>query len=228
MTLTPQPAAYRQNPFPSFPGATEIALIRHGQSEVFRDGTPFPLVEGHGDPALSPEGHGQAERLAARLAAAGIGAIYVSTLRRTAQTAAPLARRLGLEPRLEPDLREVHLGEWEGGLYRKMVADRHPLVLRAWAEERWDIIPGAEPAAAFAARTSAAIERIARAHPDGRVAAVTHGGVIGRVLATATGSRPFAFVTADNASISRIVVVGDRWILRAFNDTAHLEGGATP
>jgi probable phosphoglycerate mutase len=50
--------------------------------------------------------------------------------------------------------------------------------------------------------------------------------VIGQVLALASGSRPFAFVTADNGSISRIVVSGDRWIVRGFNDTAHLEAPA--
>jgi probable phosphoglycerate mutase len=219
----PQPVSYRQNPFPTLPGGCEILLIRHGQSEAFVDGTPFPLAGGHGDPALSADGQAQAQRLAGRLTAAGLRAIYISTLRRTAQTAAPLAARLGLDPRVEPDLREVHLGEWEGGVYRKMVAERNPLVLRAWTEERWDVIPGAEPADRFAARTRAAIERIARAHPGQVVAAVTHGGVIGQVLATATRSSPFAFVAADNASISRLMVADGRWIVRTFNDTAHLE-----
>jgi probable phosphoglycerate mutase len=51
----------------------------------------------------------------------------------------------------------------------------------------------------------------------------THGGVIGQELALASGSRPFAFVGADNASISRLVIAGDRWIVRSFNDTAHLD-----
>src|SRR5437763_14225440 len=222
----PQPVSYRQNQFPTFPGACEILLIRHGQSEAFVDGTPFPLAGGHGDPALSPDGEAQARRLAGRLAAAGIGAIYVSTLRRTAQTAAPLAARLGLDPRVEPGLREVHLGDWEGGLYRKMVAQRHPLVLQAWTEERWDVIPGAEPAARFAARPRAAVERIAQGHPGQVVAVVTHGGVIGQVLAIAARSSPFAFVAADNASISRLLVTDGRWIVRTFNDTAHLEPAA--
>ena len=40
----------------------------------------------------------------------------MTTLRRTHETAAPLAARLGLTPIVEPDLREVHLGEWEGEL----------------------------------------------------------------------------------------------------------------
>jgi 2,3-bisphosphoglycerate-dependent phosphoglycerate mutase len=47
--------------------------------------------------------------------------------------------------------------------------------------------------------------------------------VIGEICRQATSSRPFAFVHADNASLSRLVVFGDRrWLLRSFNDTAHL------
>jgi probable phosphoglycerate mutase len=184
----------------------------------------FPLVDGHGDPPLSAEGKEQAERVGTRLAAAGVDAIYVSNLRRTAQTAAPLAALLGLDPLVDADLREVYLGEWEGGIFRKMVAEGHPISLRMAAEERWDVIPGAEPAAELQGRVRGAIERLAVAHPGQRVAAFTHGGVIGQTLALASGSRPFAFLGAENTSISRIVVTGDQWIVRGFNDTAHLDG----
>jgi probable phosphoglycerate mutase len=215
-------ATFRQTQFPSFPGTTEILLIRHGESEPYVQGHPFPLADGHGDPALSPEGTAQAERLAERLAVDGVDAIYVSTLRRTSQTAAPLARRLGLTPCVEADLREAYLGEWEGGIYRQRVAEGDPLVLKCWTEERWDVIPGAEAADAFADRVRGVIERLVAGHPDQRVAVFTHGGVIGQVLAIATRSRPFAFIAADNASVSRLAVVGDQWIVRSYNDTAHL------
>ena len=70
----------------------------------------------------------------------------------------------------------------------------------------------------------AAITRIVERHPDQRVVVVSHGGVIGCLLAHATGGRPFAFVGADNASISHIVVTNGVWILRRFNDTGHLAG----
>ena len=53
----------------------------------------------------------------------------------------------------------------------------------------------------------------------------THGGVIAQVISDATGSRPFAFLGADNGSISHVVVDGARWIVRRFNDTAHLDPG---
>jgi 2,3-bisphosphoglycerate-dependent phosphoglycerate mutase len=219
-----EPAAFRQRRFEAPPGATELLLVRHGQSQAYLDGTPFTLVGGQGDPPLSELGSAQARRVCARLATAGVHAIYVSTLCRTAQTAAPLAAELGLIPQVDADLREVHLGEWEGGLYRKMVATGHPVSLRMRAEERWDLIPGAEPAAEFATRIRTVIERLAAAHPDQRVAVFTHGGVIGEMLAQASRSRPFAFIGADNASISRLVITAELWIVRGFNDTAHLDG----
>jgi 2,3-bisphosphoglycerate-dependent phosphoglycerate mutase len=206
------------------PGATEVFLIRHGQSQEYVPGNSFDLVGGHGDPPLSDLGQQQASRVGARLAKSGIGAIYVSTLRRTAQTAAPLADALGIVPEVEADLREVLLGEWEGGLFREMVANQVPIAQRMFAEERWDVIPGAERSAEFEARIRAGIRRVAAAHPDQRVAAFTHGGVIGQVLALATGARRFAFTRADNASISRLIVDGDDWLVRGFNDTAHLDG----
>lgn len=220
----PHPGAvsYRQARFRPPPGATELLLIRHGESAAAFMAEPFPLVDGHADPELSAEGHEQAERLADRLAKTEIDAIYVTTLRRTGQTAEPLARRLGLTPHMERGLREVFLGEWEAGLFRKMVAENHPVAEQMWAEERWDVIPGAEPAAAFADRVGDAIRRIAAAHPDQRVAVIVHGGVIAQVLAMATGSRPFAFLGADNASISRLVVSSQRWVVRGYNDIAHL------
>ena len=59
---------------------------------------------------------------------------------------------------------------------------------------------------------------------DERVAAFSHGGFIGEALALASGSRSFAFNGAANASISRLVITDDRWIVRGYNDTAHLDG----
>jgi 2,3-bisphosphoglycerate-dependent phosphoglycerate mutase len=218
----PESSQFRQLRFEPPPGATVLLLVRHGQSEAYVDGKPFGLIGGQGDPALSPHGREQAELVCARLAAEGVDAIYVSNLRRTAQTAEPLARRLGLDPKEDADLREVHLGDWEGGLFRKMVATGHPVSLRMHAEERWDVIPGAEPGSEFTARIGAVIGRLSAAHPGQQVAVFTHGGVIGEVLAQASRSRPFAFTGADNASISRLVTTPERWIVRSFNDTAHL------
>ncbi len=218
-----EPVEYRQYRFSPPPGATTLLIVRHGESAPAREDRPADRVGGHSDPALDPVGEAQALRLADRLGDQAIDAIYVSTLRRTAQTAAPIATRLGLTPVVEPDLREVHLGEWEGAAFRKHTSELHPLAVRMFNEQRWDVIPGAEPTEKFRSRVRASIDRIVTAHPNQRVLAVVHGGVIGMMMAIATGAQNFAFVGSDNASISEIVVLGDRWIVRRFNDTAHLE-----
>jgi 2,3-bisphosphoglycerate-dependent phosphoglycerate mutase len=222
--MRPEPASYPQGKFEVPPGGLDLILVRHGQSEAFVEGEKFALVDGHGDPPLSELGRAQAERVGERLATAGIEAIYVTTLQRTAQTAAPLAARTGLPVRVEPDLREVLLGEWEGGTFRKNVAEGHPIALRMFAQERWDVIPGGKSSEAFEARVRAGIERIAANHAGQRVVVVTHGGVVGRAVKIASGSRPFAFNRSDNASISTFAVLGDDWSVRSFNDTAHLNG----
>jgi probable phosphoglycerate mutase len=222
-----QPDSFAQRRFEPPPGAMELLLVRHGQSEAYVDGVPFALVDGQGDPPLSQLGQEQARLVGARLSAEKIDAIYATTLCRTAQTAAPLASAAGLEVEIEPGLREVYLGEWEGGLFRKMVAQNHEIAQRMSAEERWDVIPGAEPSEQLADRVRTAIEKMAARHPGQRVAAFTHGGVIGQTLALAAGSRRFAFLGAENASVSRLVVTDERWIVRGFNDTAHLDGTFT-
>ena len=224
----PNPAGgVRQLRFERPAGATSILLVRHGESVPAHPDVPFPLVGGHGDPELDLRGLEQAERIGARLShpryGESISAIYVTNLCRTAQTATPLAAALALEPVVEADLREVFLGEWEGGLYRIRILEGGPIARRLMEEGRWDVIPGAEPDEHFRGRIRAAIGRIAAAHPDQLVAVFTHGGVIGRLMAEATGASPLAFSGASNGSISEMVVMADRWAVRTYNDTAHLE-----
>jgi probable phosphoglycerate mutase len=219
-----EPRNFPQSRFAPPPGACEILMLRHGESAPHVEGEEFPLVDGHGDPPLSEEGRLQAEQAAERLIATGerIAAVYVTTLQRTHQTAAPLVARLGLEPVVEPELREVFLGDWEGGEFRKRLADGDPIAMSMAVKQRWDVIPGAEPEEVFAARVRVGIERIAAAHRDELVVAVVHGGVIGQVIGLATGARGFGFTGADNASISHVVVTPERWIVRCYNDTTHL------
>jgi probable phosphoglycerate mutase len=218
------PRSFSQRPYVGPPGSTELLLVRHGASADSVEGESFELVEGQGDPALSEAGRHQAELVAQRLGHELFDGMYVSTLRRTAQTAAPLVDRTGITPVVDADLREVFLGEWEGGLLRQKAADQDPLFERVMTEQRWDLVPGAETRDEFGGRLRRAVERIAAAHPGGRVVVFSHGAAIGELLAKATGSAPFAFLGADNASISRLVVASERWVLRGYNDTAHLMG----
>ncbi len=213
---------YRQHTFQRPPGATEILLVRHGESRAASASNPFPLVDGHGDPELHDNGHRQAERVARRLQEEDIHAIYVTNLQRTAQTAAPLASVLGLTPMVEADLREVFLGDWEGGVLRIKAAEQDPVYLQVQAEQRWDAIPNAESWADLNHRVMRGLNNIKNNHPDQLVVAVVHGGIVAHVVAHATGAEPFAFNGADNGSITHIVMLQDQIKVRRFNDAAHL------
>ncbi len=217
-----EPKTYRQARFVRPAGATEIILVRHGESRAASVEQPFPLVDGQGDPELSAEGREQAEKLAQRLQHQPIDAVYVTTLRRTFETAAPLCAVKNLQPKVIADLREVHLGEWEGGLFRAKAHQQHPQFLAMQEKQEWAEIPGAESNSQLTERVKRGLAEITAAHADQLVMLVVHGGVIGNILATATGSEPFAFLGADNASISHIVAHNDRISLRRFNDTNHL------
>ena len=222
MTAAPEPKSYPQTFFQPAEGACQIVLVRHGQSAPFVEGSPFPLVGGQGDPPLSPLGLFQAERVAERLRSEPIDAIYGSSLQRTVQTVTPLAASLGLEIAIEPDLREVHLGEGEGGRFRQMAAEGHPAALRMRENREWGEIPGAESNAIFTGRTVAAVESISRRHPNQLVVVACHGGVVGALLGHATGTDPFTFAGCRNGAVSLLIVdPAGPWVVRSFNDAAH-------
>jgi len=219
-------SGFEQRPLAVPAGATEVLLIRHGASAPAVPGVMFPLLDGRSDPPLSDAGHGQARAVATRLAAEGeLSRLFVSGLQRTVQTAAPLAKATGLEPTVVPDLAEVRLGDWEGGEYRVRVGRQDPIALAVVTEQRWDVIPGAETMESLRARVRAGIESVVAETGPGVAAVVAHGAVIGELCRQATDSRPFAFVHSDNGSISRLIISSDgSWLLRSFNDIAHLVG----
>ncbi len=238
--------SYAQGFFTPSDDASQILLIRHGQSAPYVPGRPFRLVDGHGDRELTELGHFQAQRLADRLVDEPVRAIYVSTLTRTHQTAAPLAKATGIEPIVEPELREVFLGEAEGGLLREMFATDHPTARKLREHQDWGVIPGAESNAQLTERVVGAVERIADRHPGEMVAAFCHGGVIAAVLQHVAGSGPGTFFGVRHTAINHLVIElpfgvvtgGDagegglaavaasdrRWIIRTFNDGAHAGG----
>ena len=212
-------------------GAVEVILARHGSVEhrpsdrfVEADG----VIGGHADPDLSDLGRRQALALTERLRGAAPRALFATSLARTQQTAAPLAAELALEPLIEPDLREVYLGDWEGVFGRR--PDHEPIIRQMLETGRWDVIPNAESMDHLARRVRAGLERVAAAGDGGgTVVAVVHGGIVAEACRQVTDSRPFAFLHAENASITRLVrLASGRWELHGFNDVAHLVDVAVP
>lgn len=224
-----------QRPFVLPEGAVEVILARHGsvQHQTFDStGQSDGVIGGHSDPDLTELGRRQAVALANRLRDMPVREIFVTPLRRTQQTAAPLAGALGLEPQIEPDLREVYLGDWEGRLGHH--AERESVIRRVFALGRWDAIPNAEPMEQLSQRVHDGLDRIADAgleriadagEPGGIVVAVVHGGIVAEACRQVTGSRPFAFLNTENGSITRLVRLADAgWELHGFNDVTHLRG----
>lgn len=220
--MAPVPDRFAQSEFDPPDGSTRVVLVRHGQSIPARRGELFELLDGHGNPPLSGRGRWQAEQVADRLSGEPIDAIYASTLIRTQESAAPLARRLGLDVRVERDLREVFLGIGEGGRYREMAHENHPAVLAAKAERDWGAIPEAESNLELTERVVAVIERLHRIHRNEVVVVFCHGGVIGAAIGHVLSVNPFRMSGSRNGSLSEIVRTPDEWVLRSFNDAGHI------
>jgi probable phosphoglycerate mutase len=182
------------------------------------------LIGGRSDPSLNERGIREAAAVTGKLSRMEIAAVFTTPLRRTGETAAGTAAEHGIEPEVVPDLVEINLGEWEGPGIHDRGSRGDPEFLRMMREQRWDLIPGAEPAAEFGARVRRGIEQVADSVGDGEVAvAFTHSAVIAEALKQVTGSEPFAFLHNANGSCSRLFRMPDkRWVLVSFNETDHL------
>ncbi len=158
---------------------TRILLIRHGRTD-FNDEGRF---QGQLDPPLNAQGWEQARQTAAQLRHLGIQAIYSSDLQRARATAQALAEELGLPLNLDPRLREVHLGEWQGLLVEEVREREAHLFAQRRQNPASVAPPGGENAQQVQQRMLAALREIAARHPQGTVAVISHGFAIATVLA---------------------------------------------
>ncbi len=185
-------------------------------------GERFELVDGHGNPPLSPRGLWQAQQVSARLVNHQIDALYASTLVRTQQTAAPLAAAKEMAVSIEHDLREVFLGIGEGGRFREMVHEEHPAIQQLRANRDWGEIPEAETNLELTERVIPVLETLHQTHLNQTIAIFCHGGVIGAAVAHVLNVNTYRMSGARNGSISEIVRTPNDWILRSFNDASHI------
>ncbi|MBI4569800.1 MAG: histidine phosphatase family protein [Planctomycetes bacterium] len=200
-----------------------LVCLRHGETDFNRRS----VVQGQLDVPLNENGRRQVQRAAARFTGQRFEAVYASDLLRARESAAIIAGALGLEPRAWAELREQHLGEWQGRPW--------PEVRELWREgvsASGDLAndqfrpPGGETYAEMFARVFAAFTRIADAHPKGAALVVTHGGVKKVMVYHTLGlafSQPRRF-DATNGGVSIFHREGGQWLLGCLNDTSHLAG----
>ena len=157
--------------------------MRHGAST-----TPAGVTVGAGDPPLSEAGRAEAERLAVRLAARPLVAVWSSDLRRAAATAAIIAAPHGLGVATTRALRELDFGAWEGRALGELWQE-DPDAARAWDADI-TATPGA-----FGESVRDLVERVAelwqRVELSGETVVVAHRGSLAALQAAIT-EEPFA------------------------------------
>lgn len=204
---------------------TVAMLLRHGE-------TPLSIerrFSGRGDVALTDRGQAQATAAAERLATAGIDAIVSSPLRRTQQTAAAVAERLGLDVSIEEGFAETDFGDWEGLTFGE-IGKASPEALREWLDDQSIAPPGGESMNAVAARVAEARARTIAAHSGQTIVVVSHVTPIKSMLRDAIGAPLDAIyrLHLDPASLSIIDWFDDRpGVVRLMNGTGHLGEHAT-
>jgi len=154
-------------------------LLRHGRTADNASGR----IQGHLDTPLDAHGRAQAAAVAPVLADMSPALLLSSDLARAAGTAAPLAASTGLPVALDPRLRELHLGAWQG-LTVSEAAERYPDEHAAWRAGTDLARGGGETYADAAARASACLlDHLPEVPARGTLVAVTHGGTARATLA---------------------------------------------
>jgi broad specificity phosphatase PhoE len=155
-----------------------ILLARHGETASNRE----RRFQGQLDVPLNDTGRAQARDLAERARGEQIAALYASPLSRARETAEIVGEALGLEPLLDPRLKEVDVGHWQERL-KDEIAGEDP---EGWAAFRAAgpgfRFPGGESLAGQQDRVVAALDDI-RARGELPALVVCHRGVIRCALA---------------------------------------------
>ena len=146
-------------------------LVRHGQTDWNVEGR----WQGQVNPPLNSLGRKQTILLIEQMVHVNLQAVFSSDLDRAYETAQAVAGKKGLEVKVDPRLREISLGEWEGltsdeiaRIYPTEWQDRieNPLEARA---------PGGESILDLAGRVIPVVWDICRMYPAGRILIVSHG-----------------------------------------------------
>jgi broad specificity phosphatase PhoE len=125
--------------------------------------------------------------LADRLAGTPVDAIYSSDLKRARQTAEAVAAVVGSSIRDDKRLREIQLGAWEGMTFDEIRAQDGSALDEFRAHPSSARVPGGESVPEVQRRVMQALSDIVRAHPDGRVAVVSHGLALAAIKVTLSG-----------------------------------------
>ncbi len=201
---------------------TVVYLVRHAQAE----GNLYRRCHGwYNSMITTAKGMRQIAALEARFRSIPVDAIYSSDLLRTMATAQAVCGPKRLFLHTDPQLREIHAGCWEDRPWGELLARDPDSLLGFWHSDcRWSA-PGSETFPAVRNRITAAVERIAAAHPGQTVAIFTHGAAIRCALSRwlhlpedKIGTVPHG----DNTAVTRLEIENGHVKVCWLNDVSHL------
>jgi probable phosphoglycerate mutase len=202
---------------PATPAPTLVLLVRHGQTPTTGAVLPGRAKGLH----LADKGREQAEAAAQRIAPfdSKVAGVYSSPLERTRETAAPIAKALGLRPRVARGLVEADFGEWTGRELKALMklpewkrVQRYPSGFR---------FPGGESFAEMQTRIVTAIDDLVRKHAGAVVVAVSHADPIKAAVAHAMGAHLDLFqrIVVSPCSVTAILYGADGPTVLCVNST---------
>jgi broad specificity phosphatase PhoE len=200
---------------------TRVLLVRHGATKLSAE----DKFAGDIGVDLSEEGRAQVHKLAERLHAEPIAAIYASPLGRTVETAEILAAPHALPIVQRDALREIRHGRWEG-LTRREVESRFGSEYTDWEADPFTFAPlGGEAGVSVLARALPALREIVIAHAGQTVLVVSHKATIRIVLSSLLGFDARGYRDRLDQSPACLNVLDFKDPVRArlmlFNDISH-------
>ena len=199
-----------------------LLLIRHGSHDFLGR----ELVGRRPGVHLNDQGRAEAAALAEALSGWAILAIRTSPRERARETAAPIARRLGLEPAVEAALDEVDFGEWTGRSLDSLASE--PLWQRFNRDRALTRVPGGETMAEVAARMARSMDAAATgpgAQSEDCIALVGHGDPIRAAICQSVGL-PIDFMLRLEIAPASLTVLrigqDGALLLERLNDCSHI------
>ena len=182
---------------------TLLGLLRHGQTDWNID----LRLQGSTDIPLNDTGRAQALQAASVLNPEDWDVIIASPLSRAKDTADIIAKELGMNVVIVPELIERSFGVAEGldhASWRKMY-------------ESHAVIEGLESLEDLRARTILLLDLIANEYAGQRVLAVSHGAFIRKVLTIiSNGELPREGERLSNASLNKFMHSDNAWTVAEY------------
>ena len=200
---------------------TTIYLIRHAEAE----GNLYRRAHGWYNSTITDRGYRQIAALTKRFTDTKFDAVYSSDRFRTMITALSIYKTHGLPLRTVRALREIDVGYWEDTPWAELERiDPEQLANFSNDSQNWHV-PGCESFAEVRERMRKALTEIAEAHPNGTVAAFSHGMAMRIIVGTLQGMTLHEIDKtghAENTAVAKLEYENGTFNVIFRDDASHL------